>query len=30
MLHNEGYNNVAVLRGGMLAWDSAGLLEAID
>jgi SulP family sulfate permease len=30
MLHNRGYNNAAILQGGMLAWESAGLLEAID
>ncbi len=29
LLQNKGYN-VRVLRGGMLAWESAGLLEAID
>jgi SulP family sulfate permease len=28
VLHNKGYDNVAVLRGGMLAWEAAGLLEA--
>jgi SulP family sulfate permease len=30
MLHTAGYNNVAMLRGGMIAWEAAGLLEAID
>jgi SulP family sulfate permease len=30
MLQNNGYHNVRVLRGGMLAWEAAGLLEAID
>jgi SulP family sulfate permease len=30
MLHDKGYRNVAVLRGGMLAWEAAGLLEAVD
>jgi rhodanese-related sulfurtransferase len=30
MLQNKGYDNIAVLRGGMLAWEAAGLLEAID
>jgi SulP family sulfate permease len=30
VLHNRGYDNVAVLRGGMLAWEAAGLLKAID
>jgi len=29
-LLNEGHPNVKVLQGGMLAWESAGLLEAID
>ena len=26
----QGYQNVRVLEGGMLAWETAGLLEAID
>ncbi len=30
MLHERGYENVSVLQGGMLAWEAAGLLEAID
>jgi SulP family sulfate permease len=30
ILHNKGYEDMAVLRGGMLAWEAAGLLEAID
>ena len=29
-LVNEGHTNVSILDGGMLAWESAGLLEAID
>jgi hypothetical protein len=29
-LHNKGYEDMAVLQGGMLAWGAAGLLEAID
>jgi SulP family sulfate permease len=29
-LINQGYENVRVLQGGMLAWEAAGLLEAID
>ncbi|WP_423225027.1 SulP family inorganic anion transporter [Candidatus Amarolinea aalborgensis] len=29
-LHNQGYNNCAVLQGGMQAWEDAGLLEAVD
>jgi rhodanese-related sulfurtransferase len=30
MLQNKGYQNVRVLEGGMLAWEAAGLLEAVD
>ena len=30
VLHKQGYDNVAALRGGMLAWKAANLLEAID
>jgi SulP family sulfate permease len=29
-LQTKGYNDVAVLRGGMLAWEAAALLEAIE
>ncbi|MDA2935236.1 SulP family inorganic anion transporter [Acidobacteria bacterium AH-259-D05] len=29
-LHKKGYDKVAVLQGGMLAWEAAGLLEAIE
>jgi SulP family sulfate permease len=29
-LISEGHTNVVILEGGMLAWESAGLLEAID
>jgi SulP family sulfate permease len=29
-LQNKGYRHVRVLQGGMLAWESAGLLEAIE
>ena len=29
-LANQGFKNVRVLRGGMLAWEAAGLLEAVD
>ena len=30
LLQSKGYQNVRVLEGGMLAWEAAGLLEAID
>jgi SulP family sulfate permease len=30
MLQNNGYQNVRILRGGILAWEAAGLLEAVD
>ncbi len=30
ILQNRGYRQVWVLKGGMLAWEAAGLLEAID
>jgi len=30
VLVNEGFTDVAILDGGMLAWESTGLLEAID
>ncbi len=29
-LTQQGYDNLRVMRGGMLAWEAAGLLEAID
>jgi SulP family sulfate permease len=29
-LGQRGYENVAVLRGGMLAWEASNLLQAID
>ena len=29
-LRNQGHENVAVLRGGLLAWETANLLEAVD
>ncbi|UCC89816.1 MAG: sulfate permease [Anaerolineales bacterium] len=29
-LRNRGYRNICVLQGGMLAWEAAGLLDAID
>jgi SulP family sulfate permease len=29
-LSRQGYKNVRVLQGGMLAWETAGLLQAID
>lgn len=30
LMQSRGYENVVVLRGGMIAWESAGLLEAIE
>lgn len=30
LLRRNGYDNVQVLRGGMLAWEAANLLEAVD
>jgi SulP family sulfate permease len=29
-LHKRGYKKVTVLKGGMLAWQAAGLLEAVE
>jgi SulP family sulfate permease len=29
-LISEGHTNIAILDGGMLGWESSGLLEAID
>ncbi len=29
ILQNKGYKHVSVLRGGVLAWEAAGLLEAL-
>jgi rhodanese-related sulfurtransferase len=28
-LREQGHDNVVVLQGGMLSWESAGLLDAI-
>ena len=30
LLRKRGHDNVAALKGGMLAWNAANLLEAID
>ncbi|MFQ5614373.1 MAG: SulP family inorganic anion transporter, partial [Anaerolineae bacterium] len=30
MLQTRGYTNVSMMQGGMLAWERAGLLEAIE
>ncbi|MGH2544852.1 MAG: SulP family inorganic anion transporter, partial [Ardenticatenaceae bacterium] len=30
LLHKQGYNNMSMLDGGMLAWRAAGLLEAVE
>ncbi|MEZ4768164.1 MAG: rhodanese-like domain-containing protein [Caldilineales bacterium] len=29
-LHSQGYLDVSILRGGLVAWEAAGLLEAVD
>lgn len=29
-LMQDGFENVSILQGGMLAWENAGLLEAVD
>jgi sulfate permease, SulP family len=30
LLHERGYKQIAILQGGMLAWEASGLLEAVD
>jgi SulP family sulfate permease len=30
LLQNEGYENLLILRGGMLAWEAGKLLEAVE
>jgi rhodanese-related sulfurtransferase len=30
MLRDKGYDHIQVLKGGMVAWESANMLEAID
>ncbi len=29
LLHGQGYDKIMILQGGMLAWETAGLLEAV-
>jgi rhodanese-related sulfurtransferase len=29
-LQDQGYQDVAVLEGGVLAWEAANLLEAVE
>jgi SulP family sulfate permease len=29
LLHGQGYDKLTILQGGMLAWENAGLLEAV-
>ena len=28
--HSRGYDNISVLDGGLVAWEAAGLLEAVE
>jgi SulP family sulfate permease len=30
MLNQKGFSNLRILEGGMLAWENAGLLDAVD
>ena len=30
VLKQKGYQNIRILQGGILAWEAAGLLEAVD
>jgi rhodanese-related sulfurtransferase len=30
MLVDQGYKDIRILKGGMLAWEAANLLEAVD
>ena len=30
ILHSRGYDNIAILEGGLMAWEAAGLLEAVE
>jgi rhodanese-related sulfurtransferase len=30
ILHNRGYDNIAILEGGLVAWEATGLLEAVE
>jgi len=30
LMRSQGYENVSILDGGLLAWEAANLLEAVD
>ena len=30
LLHEKGFTNILMVEGGMVAWENAGLLEAIE
>jgi SulP family sulfate permease len=30
VLNRSGYKSVSILKGGIIAWETAGLLEAVD
>jgi rhodanese-related sulfurtransferase len=29
-LQTKGFDNISILKGGLLAWEAAGLLEAVE